>query len=205
MSRISELPTTAYPSLEHEFPAAHAGETHKLTVGQIRTILSYTAEEIAFGDGTVKGVVDQILANMVDETDLATAISGLELQVQKAVVEEIFVGTDVVKSVTPKAHRDTARFRSTGPSPDMGAALNFTRTLTGASVFDAPLNPFEGASGLIVITQDASGGRTLSWNTFWDFGQAGVPTIPTTAGAISYVAYYVLPGATKAICTFIRG
>lgn len=205
MSRISELPTTSYPTLGHEFPAASGGETHKLTVGQIRAILAYAAEEVTYGEGSVKSVIDSILADMVDETDLATAIAGLEQQVQKAVVEDILVGTDVIKSVTPKAHRDIGRFRPSGPAPDMSVALNFTRTLTAASVFDAPTNPFEGASGLIVITQDATGGRTLSWNTFWDFGQAGVPTIPTTAGAISYVAYYVLPNATKAICTFIRG
>lgn len=205
MSRISELPTTAYPELTHEFPASLSGETHKLTVGQIRAILGYTADEITYGEGTVKAVIDQILADMVDETDLATAIAGLENQVQKAVVEEIFEGTNTTKSVTPKAHRDTAKFVATGAVPDLGLALNFTRTITGSLVFNAPLRAFEGASGLFVLTQGSGGGGTLGWDTFWDFGQAGVPTFPTEAGSVGYVAYYVLPGATKAICTFIRG
>ena len=87
----------------------------------------------------------------------------------------------------------------------MDQAINFSRTLTASSTFDAPTGAFEGASGTFFITQDSTGGRTASWNTFWDFGVDGPPTIRTDPNETDYVFYVVLPGATKALCSYKAG
>lgn len=124
----------------------------------------------------------------------------------KAVAAEILAGTDDAKYVTPKAFRDTAGiYVMTSAAVPMGQALNFSRTLTGPSTFDAPSGAFAGASGTLFISQDSTGGRTATWNTFWDFGPDGPPTLSTGANVMDCVFYVVAPGAAKAICSFKAG
>lgn len=47
MPRISEFNPTAFPSLEHEFPAEKDGENHRLSVDQVRALMQFAASEIS--------------------------------------------------------------------------------------------------------------------------------------------------------------
>lgn len=47
MPRISEFNPTAYPSLEHEFPAEKDGENHRLSIAQVRALMQFAASEIS--------------------------------------------------------------------------------------------------------------------------------------------------------------
>ena len=48
-----------------------------------------------------------------------------------------------------------------------------------------------GQSGAIWITQDGTGGRTLAYDSYWDFSGGTAPTVTSTAGAVSCLLYAV--------------
>jgi hypothetical protein len=77
---------------------------------------------------------------------------------------------------------------------DLSLANNFTLTLGGNRTLGAPTNQTAGQGGVIVITQDATGSRTLAYNAVWKFPGGTAPTLTTTASAVDVLAYYVESG-----------
>lgn len=76
-------------------------------------------------------------------------------------------------------------------TPDMNAANNFSVTLGGSRTLANPTNITAGQSGVIVITQDGTGSRTLAYGSYWKFPGGTAPTLTTTASAVDVLAYYV--------------
>jgi hypothetical protein len=76
-------------------------------------------------------------------------------------------------------------------TPDFAIANNFSVTLGGNRTLANPSNLAPGQSGVIKISQDATGGRTLAFGSYWDFAAGTVPTLTTTANAVDILAYYV--------------
>jgi len=73
---------------------------------------------------------------------------------------------------------------------DLANANNFSVTLGGNRTFAAPTNQTAGQSGVIVITQDGTGGRTAAFNSVFKFPGGTPPTLTTTANAVDVLAYY---------------
>lgn len=77
--------------------------------------------------------------------------------------------------------------------------------LTADVTIGAPSGAYEGVHGKIVVTQDATGGRDVSWNAAWDWGPEGKPDFTNdAAGAVTIVEYEVVAEATVLV-TAIRG
>ncbi len=76
-------------------------------------------------------------------------------------------------------------------TPDFAAGNNFSVTLGGNRTMANPTNLVAGQSGIIVITQDATGSRTLAFGSYWKFATGTAPTLTTTAAAVDVLAYYV--------------
>lgn len=76
-------------------------------------------------------------------------------------------------------------------TPDFSTNNNFTVTLGDNRVMANPSNLVAGQSGSIFIVQDATGSRTLSWGSYWDFIGGTAPTLSTTANAVDRVDYVV--------------
>ena len=76
-------------------------------------------------------------------------------------------------------------------TPDFATSCNFTVTLGGNRAMANPSNPVAGQSGSIFIAQDATGSRTLTWGTSWEFPAGTAPTLTTTASAVDRVDYIV--------------
>ena len=74
--------------------------------------------------------------------------------------------------------------------PDFNTGLNFSLTKAVNGTLANPTNAKSGQSGLIFVTQDATGSRTLAYGTNWKFA-GGAPTLSTAAGAIDLISYYV--------------
>ena len=74
---------------------------------------------------------------------------------------------------------------------DLSLANNFTLTLAGNRTLAAPTNVTAGQSGVIVVTQDGTGSRTLAYNSIYKFAGGTAPTLTTTASAVDVLAYYV--------------
>ena len=68
---------------------------------------------------------------------------------------------------------------------------NFSLTLATNATLANPTNIVAGQSGVITITQDATGSRTLAYGSYWKFAGATAPTLTTTASAVDVLVYYV--------------
>jgi len=100
-------------------------------------------------------------------------------------------GLGVAQSYT-KAQRGTPVPLVDGTvAVDLSLGNNFTLTLAEDSTLSAPTNATAGQSGVIVVTQDGTGNRTLGYNTAYKFAGGSVPTVTATANAVSVLAYYV--------------
>ncbi len=75
-------------------------------------------------------------------------------------------------------------------APNFSQGRVFSRTLTGNSTLANPTNQAAGQSGLVIIKQDATGGRTLSFGSNWRIA-GGAPSLPTAANSFVTIFYYV--------------
>lgn len=62
-------------------------------------------------------------------------------------------------------------------------------TLGGNRTVGAPANQRDGGAYVLVVNQDATGGRTLAWNAAFDFGIDGVPTLPPAANRVAIFTF----------------
>jgi hypothetical protein len=100
--------------------------------------------------------------------------------------------TDVAQSFTA-AQRGAVVALTDGATitPDFALANNFSVTLGGNRTLANPTNLTAGQSGVIKVTQDGTGSRTLAYGSNWDFAGGTAPTLTTTASAVDILAYYV--------------
>jgi hypothetical protein len=75
-------------------------------------------------------------------------------------------------------------------TPDFDDNCNFSVTLAGNRTLANPSNITAGQSGVIVVTQDGTGSRTLSFGSNFKFAGGTAPTLTTTASAVDVIAYY---------------
>ena len=110
--------------------------------------------------------------------------------------------TDVVQSFSV-AQRGTITALTDGTTvtPNFAAANNFSLTIGGNRTLANPTNLTAGQSGVIVITQDGTGSRTLAYGSYWKFASGTAPTLTTTASAVDMIAYFVV-STTKINCVF---
>ena len=66
-------------------------------------------------------------------------------------------------------------------TPDFSANNGFSVTLGGNRTLANPTNLVAGQSGVILITQDGTGSRTLAYGSYWKFPGGTAPTLTTTA------------------------
>ena len=96
----------------------------------------------------------------------------------------------------------TALTDASSITPDFDDANNFSVTLGGNRTLANPSNCTAGQSGIITITQDGTGSRTLAYGAYWKFSGGTAPTLTTTASAVDVLAYYV-ESATRITATLI--
>ena len=76
-------------------------------------------------------------------------------------------------------------------TPDFAASNNFSVTLGTNATLANPSNLTAGQSGVIAITQDGTGSRTLAYGNKFKFAGGTAPTLTTTASAVDILTYYV--------------
>jgi hypothetical protein len=120
---------------------------------------------------------------MLQTTDIGAYVQGYDAATAK---------TNAVQSFSV-AQRGTITALTDGATitPDFAAANNFSVTLGGNRTLANPTNLTAGQSGIITITQDGTGSRTLAYGSYWKFAGGTAPTLTTTASAVDVLAYYV--------------
>ena len=76
-------------------------------------------------------------------------------------------------------------------TPDFDAAQNFAVTLGGNRTLANPSNIDPGQTGSIFVVQDTTGGRTLSFGSYWKFAGGTAPTLSTGTSATDRIDYVV--------------
>jgi len=116
-------------------------------------------------------------------SDIGVTVQGYDADTAK---------TDVVQSFTA-AQRGSITALTDGATITANFALsnNFSVTLGGNRTLANPSNLVAGQSGVIYITQDGTGSRTLAYGTNWDFAGGTVPTLSTAANAVDALVYAV--------------
>jgi hypothetical protein len=119
---------------------------------------------------------------------------------KRASVAEIRTGTSTTKLVTVAnlwgAYADVALTDQATVTPDFSTGIHFTLTIGGNRTLANPTNVVVGRSGRIKITQDGTGGRTLTFGTNWVFVNSQDAVLSTGAGDID-VLYYDPLSATQ--------
>jgi hypothetical protein len=85
---------------------------------------------------------------------------------------------------------------------DLSLGNQFQVTLGGNRTLGAPTNVVAGQSGVIRVVQDATGSRTLAYNSVFKFPGGTAPTLTTTANAVDLLAYHC-ESATRIAVRFI--
>jgi hypothetical protein len=86
---------------------------------------------------------------------------------------------------------------------NLSTGINFSVTLAGNRTLVNPTNVKVGQSGVIIVTQDATGGRTLSFGSNWKFSRGIVPAINPAAGSVTVIYYYAL-SATQVLAAMSK-
>lgn len=77
---------------------------------------------------------------------------------------------------------------------DCNTALNFKWTQAGNQTIAVPTGIKNGQVGTLTITQDATGGRTLSFNASWKPIGGTMPLWNAVAGSVNYISFINVPG-----------
>ena len=127
-----------------------------------------------------------------NETTLAVTDPTADRTITLPDATTTMAGLAVAQTFT-KAQRGTITALTDGATitPDFSASNNFSVTLGGNRTLANPTNIVAGQSGVIFVSQDGTGSRTLSYGSYWDFPGGTAPTLTTAASSIDLIAYVV--------------
>jgi hypothetical protein len=166
-----------------EIRKAEWNENHALTMATARVLGRTTAdagavEELSAGTGIV-------LAGGTVAADVAT-----DANIQAGTANKLVAAAGIYSASAVVTLTD-----GTTVTPDLNAGRNFVLTLGGNRTLANPTNQAAGQSGLVIVKQDGTGSRTLSYGGNWKF-PGGAPTLTTAANAVDAISYYVEASGT---------
>lgn len=120
-------------------------------------------------------------------------------QLLEAVLDDRFVTPDAVGDATAfVALADQSTI-----TPNLDAARNFTVTIAADRTLGNPTNQRSGQTGEIVVTQDATGARSLDFGSHWKF-IGSPPNLSPVGGSSDVISYKVVsPGFIIAACNSV--
>ena len=110
--------------------------------------------------------------------------------VELATSSEVNTGTDAARAVTPATLYSTQTLTDGASIAwDVSLGVMATVTLTDNRALANPTNLVNGASYILIVKQDATGGRTLSYGDKYLFPDGIEPVLSTGANAVDMIAF----------------
>ena len=165
--------------------------------GAITAMSVLTDGQMIVGDGTGDPVAE---SGATLRTSIGVAI-GSDVQAFDADTAK----TDVAQSYT-KAQRGTLvtlSSSSNATAVDFSLGNNYTLTLGENSALTNPSNETAGQAGSILIIQDGTGSRTLSYGTHYLFAGGTDPTLSTAGSSVDRLDYFI-QAADKVHCVLTK-
>jgi hypothetical protein len=131
--------------------------------------------------------IHDVFLNNVQQNDMLIRNAGNSLWVNQSVSSVV-----ANSNITLKQYQETrVDLGSTGGNITLNMANGsiFAMTATSSISNIALSNAGVGASGTLIITQDGTGGKTLTTTSAWKFAN-GSKTLTTTAGAIDIISFF---------------
>ena len=143
-----------------------------------------------FDAGTGEMDVDvSTFAGSGTHTDWTISLTGPDA-LPAASAAEVRAGDEGAKAVTPQSLRLAAAFQTLTYAStvawDGDLGFNAWLTLEGNPTMGEPTNLQDGQTYSLAMEQDENGSRTLSWNSIFDWGALGAPTLSTGAGKVDF-------------------
>lgn len=149
------------------------------------TMATSIANHLPLAGGTLTGTVSG--------TDFY--VSAVAIGVDSLLGKNLHIGTAAVADIVSLTD-------GTSIAVDFNAGQNFAVQLAGNRTLENPTNCVAGQTGSILIIQDGTGGRTLSYGGNWKFPAGTAPTLSTAISAVDRVDYIVYTStAVQAIAT----
>jgi hypothetical protein len=126
-------------------------------------------------------------------------IADLDIVLPYASAGDVQAGTAADKVVSPLDLAASAAFQTLADAAttdwDMALGYNAKWTLGGNRTLATPTNPTEGLPYSLLVIQDGTGSRTVTWPASFDWGSAGTPVLSTGAGKKDLVTLQCLDAA----------
>ena len=156
-----------------------------------RTPLRIARGTYANLNGSVSDIQEGEICYATDQDKLYVKEGAALVSTQASVPASIAV-TNTAQTFTA-AQRGTITTLTDGATvtPDFAVTNNYKIELGGNRTLANPTNLTAGQSGVIVISQDSTGSRTLAFGSYWKFAGGAAPTLTTTASASDVIVYFV--------------
>jgi hypothetical protein len=149
--------------------------------------------------------------SLLDDADAATARATLALgtiatedeataaQIRAATAGKAVAADKLQASAAPQTLTDGATV-----SWDMSLGYNAKVTLGGNRTLSVS-NPVLGIDYSLAVIQDATGSRTVTWPSSFDWGTAGAPTLTTTASKVDQIVVRCTDASTPKFRAYLAG
>ena len=149
------------------------------------TMATSISNRLALAGGTITGTVSAQSVYVSALGANTSATLGKRLRIDGAAVADILSLTDGASIAV-----------------DFNNSQNFIVQLGGNRTLESPTNCVSGQTGSIIVVQDGTGSRTLSFGSNWKFPGGTAPTLTTGASLIDRIDYIVYTStAVQAIAT----
>lgn len=168
----------------------YAGITPNLTVAS-----SINLGVVKTGSGITNTAGTISIADATTATKGIASFNSSDFSVSSGVVSvATTVGRTDVQNVWQRAQAHTAFALTYGATvtPDFSQSNVFTLTATGNFTLANPTNVVAGTTYLIIITQDATGGRTITWGSNFKFGTGAIQTLSAGANKRDIISVFAL-------------
>lgn len=186
---LSQLNSDPYDAGSNPYGLAAGG--HRQLFPESQDALVLLAEFVRLAGVDIEALAAQVA------TDAESAASGSGTEATVANIRSGLAAMYLSTRRVYEANAPVALVDAASIAWDMSSGVNFKVTLGAAGrTLANPSNQVPGKSGILIITQDATGGRTITGygnNLVWIGGQ---PAWPTTGGAKTLVSYFVEASGT---------